>query len=292
MENTARTTEVIQGVVALDQGTKEAGAIVWWRMSGDTQRADLVTAYIAAGLNEKEVWGDPGPASALRRSMHSLEEKRRLVRPLEKRGAWALVTENVKGEDISHTNLATVHLGDDDKPTMNPVIPDLLQPILDGFDYYSRTWTTDDVSSWLTHRVLHSCNAVTLRDTGGVYFVPRNLLDLWRRIVGALRSVSAHRVFEVPALASEEAVASILDAVEREATTAATAMEEDLVEAELGARALRNRAEKCAAVVRKVESYEALLGTKLDVLRDRLLTLQGQLAAAALVALAAKSDDE
>jgi len=283
MEN-MHTTEVVKGVVALDQGTKEAGAIVWWRMSGDTARADLLAAYQAAGLDEKEIWGDVGPGTALRRAMGALAEKRRLVRPLEKRGRWALVSETVVDGEMTHATMATVSLGDNDHPQMTPVIPDLLQTVLDGFDYYTRVWTTDDVASWLTYRALSSCNAVTLRDTGGVYFIPRTTLDLWRRVVGALRSCSGARVFEVPALASDEAVASILDAVEREATSAAAAMEDELMEADLGARALRNRAETCAAVARKVQSYEALLGAKLDVLRDRLENLHGQLAAAALAA--------
>jgi hypothetical protein len=139
-----------------------------------------------------------------------------------------------------------------------------------------------NLSSWLV-RMVYSTHAVGLRDTGGIYFVPRDGVDEWKKLVGAIRAASAHQFFEVPALRSSEAVDAILDALITEAGESILKMEEQLTSDKLGEKALHGRVEKCDAMKSKIESYEALLGTNLDKLRERLDGLKANLAAAALL---------
>ena len=53
--------------------------------------------------------------------------------------------------------------------------------------------------------------------------------------------------------------------------------------AEMGSRAVVTRLRSCAAMEDKLEAYEALLDVRLDQVRDRILGLRANLAAAALV---------
>jgi hypothetical protein len=124
-----------------------------------------------------------------------------------------------------------------------------------------------------------------LRETGGFYFVPRDKAGLWRVFTGVVHAVSRHRVYEIPAMRSDEAVAAILAALESEAAAEAKALEDELCKGEVTARTCTSRLAKCRDLAAKVASYEQLLGANLDVLRERLGHLDAGLAEAALSAV-------
>jgi hypothetical protein len=150
------------------------------------------------------------------------------------------------------------------------------------------TYDHTDVSGWISGRLLPYVNAVSLRASGGIYFVPAgHAVDTWRRMVETLRTVSQHVVYEVAALHTRTAVTAILAAVTREAEDVAVEMEAELIEKDLGVRALRNRVSKLDAVANKVSAYEGLLGSTLDTLRARLEALNTQMAVAIFSAEAA-----
>jgi hypothetical protein len=115
-----------------------------------------------------------------------------------------------------------------------------------------------------------------------VYFVPTDKVPMYRTMAQAIGKASQHRMFEVPALKSDEAVDAILDAVLREADYECTTLETVLDTGSLGKRALKSKVAVCEAMRAKVAGYEALLGRSMTAVQDRIESLKAGVVAAAL----------
>lgn len=279
-----------------------AGAITYWRLSGEVSLSALIDAWTTAELPSKLLPETPSDEVALRRALGAVESKRRLVRPLARRGIWAVVDELVDNQtqDLDHRTLVRVKLakdGDTSRIVVEQVNADwatytaIHDAIHNEFRRYKGVLSHQDISSWLV-KLADKANAVSLRDMGGVYFVPRDKVEFWTKIAGALGELD-QKVFRIPAMSNSEAVEAVLDAITAEAQREAEALEADLLkdgDEALGARALRGRATRCDAVKAKVESYERFLNVKLDDIRAKLDGLRANLAAAALAATATESD--
>ena len=144
--------------------------------------------------------------------------------------------------------------------------------------------TQGDIAGWLP-RIVADADAVALRDTGGVYFVPRHALHHWREMVAAVRACSAHGVLGVPALAVDETIDAVMDAVVAEAEREADRTDAQVL-AGLGERALETRKRETEALEQKLGRYESILGKRLEDVRERVMRVQAGIAAAILVAVA------
>lgn len=273
-------------VVAITEAMQEAGAIVWWRLSGDVPADTLRAAMVEAGFGEEQAPDNPTVPTALRRTLMELRNRDRLVIPRNNGKGWAVVAVKDEGDDdLAFDQELNVQVDAVGRLQMLPADHPLQGQIKNAFDANLEHLAPEDISTWLVG-MAYEAQAVPLRDGGGIYFVPKTKLADWRKLVGVLRSISQHAVYEIPALRSDEAVSAILAAIEREAETEALAMEEALADDNLGPRALHGRASRCDAVEQKVAAYEELLGTKLDSLRGRLDKLRAKIAHAAMAAQA------
>lgn len=277
--------------IVTQDAPETAGAISYWRLSGDVDLDKLRAAWIAAGLDPAVLPARPSQETALHRAVQTLAAKRRLVRPLGNRNEWAIVDETVIDTTISHNVIAHVRYVKDSAEQVQINVQgagydeeNLAPKIRAEYLAQRGRLAATDVSGWLIRQAA-KLQAVTLRDLGGIYFIPRGGVDYWRKVADVVEAVSSHRVFKIPALKNTEAVAAILDAITQEAATVAAAIEEELRldgDDKLGDRAIRTRATTCAALLTKVGGYEELLGVKLDEIRARVIDLQSNLAIAGL----------
>lgn len=272
----------------------EAGCVSYWRLSGAVDLGKLRSAWQDAGLDSQLLPASPSPETALRRSVSDLRAKRRLVRPLARRGAWAIVDERVdKGTNTIdwHVTCRVTLAGG--RVVIEPATHDLYDKVHTGYRQHLAELAPEDVSAWLVSLASRE-KAAALRDTGGVYFVPRPSMDFWRRATDAIRAASNHKIFRIPAMKNAEAVEAILDAVTEEAGRETAIMEAELLETgddALGLRAIDTRSARCAEVLEKVAAYEELLGVKMDTVRQRVEDLRAGLAAAALMASAGGGEE-
>jgi hypothetical protein len=276
--------------VVITPDLAECGAVSFWRLTGSMVLADLTTVWAAEGLDAKLLPAPPTDEMALGRAVHELAQKRRLVRPLAKRAAWAVVSEDVKDDKPSYTVEVKVYWhakearagyvqGDGGWQTYQ----DHVTKIRAAFVRLKLELSSEDVSAWLVGLIAK--DATSLRDTGGVYFVPKPRMDFWRKVTRAVMAAAKHRIFKIPAMKNDEAVEAILDALTQEAEAEAKGIEAELMgDAPLGKRALTTRGTRCEVVLEKVAAYEELLGVRMPVLRERMSQLKSNLAAAALVA--------
>lgn len=270
--------------VAVDENVPRAGVIVWWRLSGDVYDEELRAEWEARELDPKLLPSPPGKPTALSRAMADQATARGadrvLARPMADRGSKALVVEHASGEELAyHVALRATVNGSGD-PTFEPADHQAIPEILTSYARHLAALTADDVGGWLVKLVAY-CDGVRLRDTGGVYFMPEARREEWRRMVTAIHAASGHRINGIPALRAEDAVASILDAISEEARRIAADMQTEIDEG-LTKRKARNRIERCEQTEAKIARYEALLGVKVEGLRERLEGLRAALAVAAL----------
>lgn len=270
------------GLTALTEKIDTAGEIVWWRLAGGFDLGALRTAWDAAGLTDTWLPTPPSPPVALRRAVNELRSAERLVRPLQN-GGFAVVEEyEVEGE-LTYTTVFKVGLSKVGRLEFTERSGGSNKTRLlveEAFARYLDELVQADVSPWLC-KVMDRINAAGLRDTGGIYFVPKFAMATWTRIVTAVRASSTHTISCVPALHSDEAAAAVIDAIAQEAKAAATAIETELANgAALGTRALQTRINITDAQEAKIASYEALFGRKLTHLHEQLDALRAGLVTA------------
>lgn len=282
------------------EAVETAGCVTYWRASGSVSIAALTKAWTDAGLDEKLLRKPPEPVTAFRRAVLDLAERRDvndkterrvLVRPQAEPHAWAIVEEiATEGAPPVYTTLmiaSYVNGGSDFKYVAGTqdVVLALGQRIMNGWSAQQGMYDTSDVTGWLV-ALAKKQNAVTLRDTGGVYFIPQPAMDFWNKAATALQSVSSHMVLRIPAMKNAEAVAAITDAVNEEAKQIAAAMDAELAlegDDKLGSRALKSRVEAAEKLLAKINSYEKLLDTQMEI-RKRIEDLSANLAMAAMSA--------
>lgn len=261
------------------------GAIVYWRINGSTKLEDLQESWERARLPSGDLPVEVAAETALRLACQEQKQKRRLVRPLQDGRGYAIVEETAEGDDLSHRVAVRVKL----VPCFWTDSPERLiaHEIRASYERHLNEIHAAAFGSWLVKRVT-DCSAVSLRDTGGIYFIPRHGMAHWRRIATAIREASPHQLFEIPAMKSDEAVLSIVDALTSEATAEMEALREELAGGELGGRALKSRQAACQAVSAKVAEFSALLGIQMSVVASQLTQLEAEITAAQLAAEAAE----
>jgi hypothetical protein len=271
--------------LAVPDGTPQAGAMIWWELSGLVDAQELRTVWAAAGLDAALVPEDPPPRTALKRAIETLSEQRKLVRPLAGREGYSLVEETAEGEALSYKQAVVATIDSVGMLKVEPAAGTLAESIKASYQRHLDNLVPSDISTLLV-RFTESLDAVALRARGGFYFLPPAAVDRFRVAAQVIRSVGAHVCYEIPALRTESAVQAILAAVEREAAAEIAEFETVLTNTESGPRALKTQSKKCDRVATKVASYEALLGTSLVELQERLAGLRSRLAEATLLAQA------
>jgi len=260
-------------VAVTDSNKAEAGAIVYWRLSGVVQCHELRAAWTAAGLPAELLPADPTPRAALKRACDAVAETGLLVRPLKAQDARGFVlvreTFGTDGRPV-YANTAEVTLVGDEVKALHITGTDeaLKTRVFQAYLAAQASQPPSEVGAWLVS-LAKRCSAVSLRDSGGIYFVPRHTLATWTKYTALARSVSAHATFEIPAMTSQETVAAVLDALQREATEALEALESELDMVDLKPSALATRKAAVAALGEKLAGYETLLGVSLATLKAK-----------------------
>lgn len=273
---------------------ESAGLISYWRCSEGMSLNTLTDRWIEEGLDVKLLPKEPEPETALRRAVMEQQDRHRLVRAVD-RHAWAIVDEKIvevaegqPAQPPTYTTLCIVRY-DNGGVAYNMMdgtfdeVAKLTATIASAFRNQQGLLASTDVTKWLV-TLAYKHGAVTLRDTGGVYFVPREHSDFWRAVSRCVEATAGYRVFRIPAMNNSECVAAIVDAVTAEAAQLIAAMEVELAQTgddALGKRAIQHRQLEAEALLKKVVSYEKLLGMQLDV-RSRVENLQANIVAAAL----------
>lgn len=294
-------------LVALPEetGLETAGAISYWTLSGEIDLATIRDALLIEGLEERLLPGPVTPAEALARGAKAAcADAHQLIRPM-KRGEWAFIQETLvpattdREPQLEHQHLLSGRVIEDSTPNPDgsrkaPVfdvrptpgverteaIDQLIDQILGEAARQRGILSANDVSWWLVY-VAKQLHAVSLRERGGVYFVPRDVLPTWRLIARVLGEETGHQVFEIPAVKSEQAVEAILVAV-RAHVRAAFDEAREYLGGTHSTRGLNALERQLAQTKDYVDHYVRLLDVALPDLTEQLEGITGALVAARL----------
>jgi hypothetical protein len=255
-----------------------AGVVTWWKLSGGLNLDALTKAWSDYGLDPALLPEIPSGEVALRRAMNEQAEKRILVRPLTE-GKLALVQEDVDGDNLSTSTLLVASVSKlgtlkvENKAGLHQPTASRVDKLKADFEFFSENITQQDVSGWLC-KVMKNLQAVSLRESGGIYFVPTFAMAQFTAVVSALHDASAHTVHQIPAIPTAEALDAITSAITEEAEKAVAAIEADLQGGNLGKRALETRTNLANDVEQKLAAYENLLNSRNDGLHKKLEDLR------------------
>jgi hypothetical protein len=261
----------IMAVPDADQAT--AGAIVYWNKNGLMRLDRLTAAWQEAGLDPALLPEMPTPEMALRLACHEQAERHRLVRATKT--GFAIVDERdaevgaidplryAVRVEVTLSSIKRPHFAGTDWSNGT-----LAQDIITAYDRVLDEVAPSTMSGWLVDQA-YRLQGVALRDTGGFYFIPAHRAAEWRAVASAVSSASAFKMYEIPALPSEQAVQAVLDALIAETTDKLNHMTEEL-NAGISVRAMTARQEKCARMNEKLAAYDALLGDALATIKRQI----------------------
>ena len=244
----------------LQTAGEHLGDMVWWTLEdARIGRARLEEVWTAAGLSAALLPEPPTPEKALRAAVREAAVGQqghliRLGKDDEDELVFAVVEEQRDGAgNVNHRQEARIALRKRVVPSLGSDAPDhdLVRTVRERYERLLTTHTPDDVRRALV-KTLATCAAVTLREHGGVYWVPAPFADTLRRLQIAVASIGASRVDVVPIHASPEASQAL-------SAAARSALENDLaaLTAEIDAF-LHEPPDRAATLTRRLATFDEL----------------------------------
>lgn len=276
----------------------ECGALVMWRKRGEVELASLRKAWIEAGLDPDLLPHLPEPSAALPRALKGMETSRGSVRVkaevLVAGKAWELVARRVESveakkedaqlkeegvelvqipEGSKYANVMKVKLSPLGELIIEPKTWDKAAELERRYRIALRQLSTGDISDWLVRMVRH-VGGIAALDQGGVYFVHRDHLPLWKTMCAALHSVSETRVRNPPASTIEDVVGLVLDGLNDEIEKEVNAIQRELEKGEIGTEAkVTSRKARLEDMAKRAEGYRSICGEALNDLTKKLRTM-------------------
>lgn len=272
-----------------------AGAITFWNMAGTCALSALKHALEEAGTQDCPP--PPSESTRLQRTADTLTG-RAVFRRRHPRGGHALVEENVGfvqdaevlSDEPNYRVIARVYIksvdvqGPNGKEKERRLAVDTKrdgweEAVKRAWEEQGETLAPEDVGTWLSGHAGNSCAAISLRNRGGVYFVPRDSLARWRATTKAIASVMSASVYEIPALPTGETLRAVLDSLSREAEEEITGIDDELGRGDVGLRAAETRLARTKRVRDKLRSYAEQLDIDVTGLVDKCDHLSASLTA-------------
>lgn len=273
--------ETMKDIVVVPDHHGRAGAVTWWRLSGVIDYDRLVEEWKARDLPLADLPAPPSDNASLRRAVEDYRGPRTLIRSMPG-GGYAIVDEEFgddESDDPEYEVRFKVWLDMDDlEMRFDREMPEQeVDKIHEAFTRCRRELHHTEVSSWMVRRV-KAVQSISLRDTGGIYFVPEQFAATWSDFADIIAKVSPSRVYEIPALKNDRAVEAIMEAVIDDAASEVEKLTKALDEKDYTERGLRGKAQRCEAIADKLRLYEDLLGRQLTGIHDRVQEVDARIA--------------
>lgn len=268
---------------ALSKGGQHLGDIFYWTLSeARIDRSTLETIWSAAQLSPEHLPDPPTAEKALKAAIReaAVGQPDRLIRLGKEDEAeivFAVVRETKHADGSITYQQETRIILDRKAETVSSDLSghDLAGVIATRFAELRTTHTPDDVRRAMM-KTLDACAAVTLRDHGGVYWVPAPYAELVRRLQAAVEKIGSSRVYLLPVHASADASRTLGEA-------ATLAIEDELAALKAEVEGfMASPPDRQSTLVRRLDAFEGLQARAnlyRDVLQVHVADLESTLSA-------------
>jgi hypothetical protein len=243
----------------LNKGGQHLGDLIWWTLSdAKIDRATLENIWTGAQLAPEYLPDPPTAEKALKAAVReaSVGQPDRLIRLGKEDEAeivFAVVRETKHTDgSISYQQETRVILDRKVESVSSDIVGhDLAGVIATRFGELRSTHTADDVRRAMM-KALDGCAAVTLRDHGGVYWVPAPYAETLRRLQAAIEKIGSSRVYLLPVHSSADANRTLGDA-------AKLAIEDELAALKAEVEGfVASPPDRPSTLVRRLDAFEGL----------------------------------
>jgi hypothetical protein len=266
----------------LSSAGQHLGDLVFWSLSdAEIQRSALEALWASAGLSFELLPEPPTAEKALKVAVRECavghpEHLLRLGKEDATEVVFAVVHEKRQGDgSLIYDQEAKIQL-DRVNEHVNSDNPshELVAAVRSAFSRLRMTHTADDVRRAIV-KALRSFSAVTLRDGGGIYWVPRPHADQLRQLQTAIEQVGSSAFYLLPVHESAEASRTLGE-------VAKSSVEEELAALKREIEGfVVNPPERASTLVRRLESFDVLRAKAAlyrDILHVQVTDLDAQLA--------------
>lgn len=160
--------------------------------------------------------------------------------------------------------------------------------IQEYFAKHKGTVGGDGVGRSLVELVQH-LGGTTLREVGGVYWLPDSALETWSQVINAFQMAGPKtKVYMMQTVMGAETIRAVKDAIVSEVSASAGSLVEEIRAGSLGAVALENRKTRASQLHERVKQYEEILQDTLEHLHQVIAVAE----TAAASALAVQEDSQ
>jgi hypothetical protein len=206
-------------ITVLNKGGRHLGDMIWWTLNdAKIDRSTLENIWTGAQLAPEYLPDPPTAEKALKSAVReaAVGQPDRLIRLGKEDEAeivFAVVRETKHTDgSISYQQETRVILDRKVESVSSDIVGhDLAGVIATRFGELRSTHTADDVRRAMM-KALDGCAAVTLRDHGGVYWVPAPYAETIRRLQCAIEKIGSSRVYLLPVHSSTDANRTLGDA--------------------------------------------------------------------------------
>ncbi|MBK9519682.1 MAG: hypothetical protein IPO09_20615 [Anaeromyxobacter sp.] len=243
----------------LNKGGQHLGDLIWWTLAeARIDRSTLENIWSGAQLAPEYLPDPPTAEKALKAAVReaAVGQPDRLIRLGKEDEAeivFAVVRETKHTDgSISYQQETRVILDRKVESVSSDIVGhDLAGVIATRFGELRSTHTADDVRRAMM-KALDGCAAVTLRDHGGVYWVPAPYAETVRRLQGAIEKIGNSRVYLLPVHSSADANRTLGDA-------AKLAIEDELAALKAEVEGfLVSPPDRPSTLVRRLDAFEGL----------------------------------
>jgi hypothetical protein len=266
-----------------------AGGLTYWSLGQQTDPAILQNGLTQLGLPDYA----PKTRSWLMSLKAALAEQfakpEELIRPLrhKHRNGYTVVVES-KGVD-ENTYSRTVNASVDKEGAVSVTAGEADRYELQRLtNHFRRVLPSSSVSDTLRDIVHGQLGGISMKSTGGIYFIPEVNLGRWADVIMVVEAAAvkptSNDLSVVPLELNEMTLRDIQRAITREMESAADRLRQDIVDNDLGDQALLNRAVRASQLRDRIRQYEGILGRTLEVCHEHLDTAVQAFSVASAVA--------
>lgn len=131
--------------------------------------------------------------------------------------------------------------------------------------------------------IVKAMQGVSLKDSGGVYWLPPNKCERWEEIIRAFESAGDNKVYIMRTVMDLQTVRAVSDNIADEVLKANQDLQDEICSGKHGEKAVLNRLEKARGLHKRVRDYENILGKTMQGLHDALLVAETASASAVAI---------